>query len=163
MSAAAVLAALRRVPWQVWALLLVAVSFWWHGYTRYQAGLADERARWEATVAEANAAADRKRRDEEEATRQFNLEVRNRYEADLARIAADRDGLARRLRNAQVPAACPGPASSTGGSTAAPAGPQPEGPRGPDAIDAALDRYDAACRADAAQLNALIEQIKPQL
>lgn len=163
MSAAAVLAALRRVPWQVWALLLLAGAFWWHGHERYRAGVAAERSSWEAVVAEANAKADQERQELEAAARRHNDEIRRRYEADIARIASDRDSLARRLRNAQVPAACPEPASGAGGSTAAAPGQEPGSPGGIAAIDAALDRYDAACRADAAQLNALIEQIRPQL
>jgi hypothetical protein len=156
-------ALLGRVPWQGWALLLLAGAFWWHGHERYQAGVAAERSGWEAVVAEANAKADQERQELEAAARRNNDEVRSRYETDLARIAADRDSLARRLRNAPVPAACPEPAESAGGSAAAGAGPEPRGESRTAAIDAALDVYDRSCQADAAQLNALIEQIRPQL
>jgi len=54
-------ALLRRLPWQVWAAAALVAAFWWWGGHRYNAGVAAERARWEAAQAEA----DRKAREAE--------------------------------------------------------------------------------------------------
>jgi len=168
MSLAAILRAVwgfaRRVPWQAWALLILALTFWWWGHSRYELGIADERASWERTIAEANRRNELEAREKEEAARQHNAEVRRARDAEIAFILADRDSLARRLRDAQANAvrSCPVP-EDPGGPGPADPGPEPGGEGGASTADAALDAYDTACRLDAAQLNALIEQIRPQL
>lgn len=48
---------LRDIPWQVWALAMLVALVWHWGDTRFDAGIAAERARWEAAQAEANAKA----------------------------------------------------------------------------------------------------------
>ena len=45
--------ALGRVPWQVWAAVVLAGAFWWHG----NASRADERAKIKAVAAERQVAA----------------------------------------------------------------------------------------------------------
>lgn len=156
-------ALLRRVPWQVWAVLAIAALIAWHGHTRYGEGVADERASWEKVVAQQNAKADREAREKEAAQRKHNIEVRRQYEADLSTILADRNSLAQRLRRAQAAGTrCPVP-EAAGGSGAADAGPESGGQAEAPRSDSALDAYDQACRLDAVQLNRLIEQLRPQL
>lgn len=154
---------LRRVPWQVWALLALIALGWWLRSSGYDAGQRDANASWTKSIAAANAEADRQALAKEEAARQHNIEVRRQYEADIAHILADRDSLARRLRNAQAATGrCPLPEAADRPG-AADAGAQPGGESGAAATDAALDAYDQACRLDAAQLTRLIEQLRPQL
>lgn len=47
-------AVLRRVPWQVWAAAALLLAGWAFGHSRYTAGVAAERARWEALQAKAD-------------------------------------------------------------------------------------------------------------
>lgn len=152
----------KRIPWQVWAVLLLVVGIYCYGDNRYAAGVAHERASWTATILATNQRAEREARAKEAEAKAHNTTVRLQYESDLARILSDRDSLARRLRVAQARPACPVPASADRPAAPDPA-PQPSGTGTADAVDAATDSYDSACRLDAAQLAALIEQLRPQL
>lgn len=82
------------------------------------------------------------------------------YQNQLAAIANDRDSLAKRLREHQVrtSGATVSAAISEPGATE----PSPQ-PSGLSEVDRSLDEFKSACLADAAQLDALIGQIKHQL
>lgn len=54
----AVWALLKRVPWQVWLVVAVALTALLWGNHRYSEGRADERAKWEAAMADARAKAE---------------------------------------------------------------------------------------------------------
>jgi hypothetical protein len=158
---------LRRVPWQAWAGLAVVAVFMWHGHSRYQAGLKQGRAeitaQWQADTAKRDKAdadaveADRKRKQD---AQDHNDQVEKQHADDLAAISADRDGLVRLLRQAddQVRALTAGKATDQLGIAVA----RQIASRAEETYRL-LGNYDAACRADASQLDALIAEIKPQL
>ncbi len=89
-----------------------------------------------------------------------NSKVISEHNAQLVSIAADRAGLVKRLRDTESDLRRQAAAQATG-------------ERGVDVsreiarraaeIDAALADYDAACRADAATLTALQDQVRPQI
>lgn len=54
----AVWALLKRVPWQVWLVAAVALTALLWGNHRYSEGRGDERAKWEAAMADARAKAE---------------------------------------------------------------------------------------------------------
>jgi hypothetical protein len=155
------------VPWQAWAGLAVVAVFMWHGHSRYQAGLKQGRAeitaQWQADTAKRDKAdadaveADRKRKQD---AQDHNDQVEKQHADDLAAISADRDGLVRLLRRAddQVRALTAGKATDQLGIAVA----RQIASRAEETYRL-LGNYDAACRADASQLDALIAEIKPQL
>jgi hypothetical protein len=134
-----------------------------YGDRREDAGRAAVKALWEADVEardraalEAISAA----RTAEEAQRKANEVIESEYQARLSSIASDRDSVERLLREARDQVRRLAAAESTG-------------QRGLDAlagiarraaeVDRRLVEYDAACRADAVRLQALQDQIRPQL
>jgi len=128
----------------------------WHSHV-FESGRLAERIQWQAAAAKQREAYDtamEARRQEAIATASHNEKVLHDYNAQLLAIAGDRDSLARRVhayeaRLASAAGAVPEAGSPAGAITAAP---QSSGTGG---LDEAFDAYDAACRADAAQLEAL--------
>lgn len=57
----------KAIPWQVWAAILLACTYYWHGISRYEAGVDATNAEWQARFDRANADADRKAREAEQA------------------------------------------------------------------------------------------------
>jgi hypothetical protein len=148
-------------------LLVLALSYlvWDYGRDHYSdgyaKGTAEVQARWDAEVQArdlevARATAEREARDK--ATRARNEEVIHGYQEQISRIAGDRDSLARRLRDSEARSNTVPTATDQQGTADATA--KPESAR---SVDEALDGYDQACRQDAAQLEALIEQVSEQL
>ncbi len=124
-----------------------------YGARQYAAGAAAVQAKYDAVAAKQ--ATEVKVKDAANAAR--NAQVIHGYKAEAARITADRDSLAQRLHDYEVRAdAVP---ASAGGPGAVDASAQPSDAR---SADAEVDANDRACQLDAAQLNALIDQIKPQ-
>ena len=141
-------------------LVLATLGAWIHhkgvasGRESVQAKFDDYRAKVQAQAAIQTAETKRI----EAATAARNEAIHHDYQAQLAAIAADNASISRRLSDyrarvralSQVPSqpgsANPGPQSSS----------QTE-------ADRLNDEYDRACREDSAQLNALIEGVKPQL
>lgn len=83
----------------------------------------------------------------------------NAYQKTLADISTDRDSLAKRMRNSQR--ACSATGTQVDHRPAVVAASQE--PSGEETVDRLYDEYDRACQGDAAQLDALIMQIRPQL
>lgn len=90
-----------------------------------------------------------------------NAEVIRGYRDELAAIALDRDAGARRLLDVQAALTRSRAAAETSGLAGAARAAYLAG-RARE-LEEATGRYDAACRRDAAQLEALIGQVKPQL
>lgn len=94
------------------------------------------------------------------ATEARNEAIAHGYQQALNAIAADRDSLARRLRNSQARSCSPilpTPENITGAADASTIPPSEA------EFDRLYDEYDRQCRADAAQLDALIMELSPQL
>jgi hypothetical protein len=155
-----------RKPVGVLAAVLIAAGLiLGYGRARYNEGYAvgasEVQAKWDADAATRDAEVIRMAREHaarDAATRARNDEVINGYQKEIARIASDRDSLARRLHDYEVRLRALSEAASQPGAAGA-AG-ESEAPR---SVDAALDAYDAACRRDAARLDALIRQVQAQL
>lgn len=139
----------------------VVYAVWDYGNDRYDAGAAHVQKQW-AEAAEATRIAAEAQRLETQArereARARNNEVVHGYQEQVSRISADRDSIARRLRDNEVRLRALSNAANQPGT--ADAATQPGSSR---SADEALDDYDRACRADAAQLEALIRQVKGQL
>lgn len=146
-------AVLALIAWQIHA----------YGERREQEGRDAVQALWAAdTLARDKAASDAiaAARAAQEAQRKQNEVIESEYQARLASIAADRDSVERMLREARDQVRSLAAAEATG-------------QRGLDAlagiaaraaeVDRRLVEYDAACRADAVRLQALQDQIRPQL
>jgi biopolymer transport protein ExbB/TolQ len=146
-------AVLALIAWQIHA----------YGERREQDGRAAVQALWDADTKardEATAKAIAAQAAAAEAQRKANEEIERDYEAKLAGVAADRDGVERMLREARDQVRRLAASAATG-------------ERGIDAlagiaaraaeVDRRLVEYDAACRADAVRLQALQDQIRPQL
>lgn len=84
----------------------------------------------------------------------------NAYQKTLADIAADRDGLSKRLRNSQARTCSAAGTQVDHRPAVATASPEPSSE---EAVDRLYDEYDRACQGDAAQLDALLAELKPQL
>lgn len=91
----------------------------------------------------------------------------NDYQSKLADIIADRDSLAKRLRNSQARTCRATGAQADNRPAVITTSPESSSEEAVDRYterkDAALDELDSACRQDAAQLDALIRQLMPQL
>lgn len=61
------LRSLKAIPWQLWAVLALIALGWLYGNHRYSEGRADEKAAWEAVVAESERRAREAERDAEAA------------------------------------------------------------------------------------------------
>ena len=123
-------------------VLLIAGYAYWH-HQVYQSGVDAKQLEWDA---------DNAKRDAAQAAKDAqNVEVIRGYDKKLQVIAADRNSLAKRLHDYQISAL-------QGARGSVETGPQSGGQA---TVDGRLDAYDAACRADAAQLDALIEAIQP--
>lgn len=144
-------------------LALIAWQIHAYGERREQEGRDAVMALWAADTLERDKAASdaiAAARAAQEAQRKHNEVIESEYQARLASIAADRDGVERLLREARDQIHRLAAAESTG-------------QRGLDAlagiarraaeVDRRLVEYDAACRADAVRLQALQDQIRPQL
>jgi hypothetical protein len=138
----------------------------WHHHV-FELGQLKERAAWvirwdERDKADAKAVADELERQKLESARQekLNAQITQTYRQQLLAIAGDRDSLARRVREYQDRyAALSGAMQQAKGEPGANgAGAVPSGPQ---TIDRLSDDLDAACRADAAQLDALRAEVAP--
>jgi len=156
-----------KIPWRLIgaigiavALLIVAWRIHHHGY---KAGVAEITVKWQAdTAARDKADADAREADRKRqvAAQDHNDQVEKQHADDLAAISADRDGLVRLLRQAddQVRTLTAGKATDQLGIAVA----RQIASRAEETYRL-LGNYDAACRADASQLDSLIAEIKPQL
>lgn len=132
-----------------------------YGRARYNEGVAHVRAQWSADTKARDAETARVAQEyaaRTAATVARNDEVLNGYQDEISRIAADRDSVARRLREYKIRERSLSAAADKPGAVGAGAE-----PKGEAAADGALDAYDSACRRDAAQLDALIRQVRGQL
>lgn len=132
-----------------------------YGEHRYEAGKAEVTAKWKADIAardKASAVQAEQVRIQTAAVAANNVKVEHDYQVQIAAIAADRDSLARRLRDYDQVHSSPVP-EAAGDPIAAPASAQPAGAS---PVDAAFDAYDKSCQSDAAQLNALIAELEAQ-
>lgn len=157
---------LRIAGYALAAFLFGAVGWQVNGYrwqARYQAlqaGDAQARADGEAAVRKALQAQLEQVQDVSANNAKVIRELQTQTEQAVADSTRDRD-LVRRLLTAAARSVPPSaPVSQAGGYPgAAPAGPAPGDGRIGDLLVATADE----CRANARQLNALIEEIKPQL
>lgn len=143
------------------AVIGFACAFYGYGREQRKAGAAEVQAKWNADKAARNAETDRALRSiaaRVAETKARNEEVINGYQKQISNIAADRDSIAGRLRDNEVRLRALSEAANQPRADGSPA--QPESPR---SVDEALDAYDRACRSDAAQLEALIRQLRGQL
>lgn len=159
--------AFRRQIGYVLAAVALVAGLLWYRHSLIAMGDAQGSSRvqalWDADTAKRDKAdadaveADRKRKQD---AQDHNDQVEKQHADDLAAISADRDGLVRLLRRAddQVRALTAGKATDQLGIAVA----RQIASRAEETYRL-LGNYDAACRADSAQLNALIAEIKPQL
>lgn len=151
----------RKILGAVLVVVAVAYAVIDYGRDKYDEGRAAVQAKWDADSAARNTEIERiigEQRANDAATKARNEEIIHVYQEQISRIAADRDSLARRLRDNEVRSRALSEAEYQRGVADAAA--QSGGPRN---VDEALDAYDRACRSDAAQLEALIRQIRGQL
>lgn len=155
----------RFRAWIAGAALLAAFALAIHHYgaARYKAGKAAVTLQWQAdtsarNLATAEAIANAKAR--ETAAIANNTEVLREYNQKLVDIAADNSSLAGRVRDYQdhLRRLSAGQATDQLGIAVA----SGIASRAAE-LDAAYDRYDKACQRDAAKLDKLIAEVKPQL
>lgn len=98
---------LRGIPWQVWAVIAVAVVLWRWGESRYDAGFAASSAECAEAAAQAAEAA----RTAAEDARRIGIETGREAAKLQADIAARAAGSVERIRyvtrTIEVPAGCP--------------------------------------------------------
>lgn len=135
-------------------VLLATIAVLAYGRSQFTRG--KERAEQQIAAAAAEQAA--RVRVTQAATEARNEQVYRAFAASVDAINADRAGLSHRLRDYEIRGR-PVPAAPGEPGTAA----TREKPGGPSEADGLLDAYDTACRLDAAQLNALIDQVRAQL
>ena len=162
--------------WRYWAALVVLLAIGAavvnYGHHRYLAGKAVVQAEFDAFLQKTRAAADeiaQQNQKAEAAAAARNEVLAHDYDAKVAAATADRDrlaGLLKRARlgasaggTAQSPDIAPAPDASTAGSAEAP---RPVADRGAE-LDAAIAAVIVEASTNAAQLDALIAEIKPQL
>ncbi len=157
---------MKLIPW--WAYVAAGVVVFGAGFGaghRWQSGaVAKAEARTadlERSYAEAAQKASEDYRARETAARKHNDEVIRGYREELAVIALDRDAGARRLLEYQALLTRSRAAAETAGLAGAARAAYFAGRASE--LEQAVGRYDAACRADAAQLTALQDEIRPQL
>ncbi len=151
-------------------LIVGLIAAGWGGYNHAfdagkAAGGAAVQTAWDADKAAIQKTTDEaiaKATSERDATLQANEGIVNDYNAQLSVVRGNAAALAQRLRDYQNrPAAASGSVPKAGDhsntASASAIAAQEAG------IYERLADYDAACQADAAQLNALIAQLKPQL
>lgn len=118
---------LKRIPWQLWAIVLVALAIWSYGHLRYRAGVGAERARWEAAAAQERIQAEQAARAIEQRHAQELSKIttgliaeRNKgYEERDATIAGLRAGSLRLRDKFRCPAETAGAGPTAAGGDAA--------------------------------------------
>lgn len=75
-------AGIRKVPWQLWAFLALALAFWWYGEHRHSQGRAEVQSEWDEAV----------ERGRQEIAR---LDAENAAKDEAARVAAQHIGESR--------------------------------------------------------------------
>ena len=159
-------------PYKIYAyaalgLALIGGYFYWHHHVYAQGDSAGaQRVQTEFDAYRSNVLQITAQRQAEDAQKDaqakaINEAVIHDYETKLAAYAADRDSLARRLYALATKAGTCSAAVPTDQdrSPTATASQEPSS----EEIIGAVSTYDAACRSDAAQLDALISELKPQL
>lgn len=100
-----------RVPWQAWLFIALVAAFWWHGERRYDAGVSDERARWQAAQAKATAKAADKSARRDEAARAANADAGKQAAQAVTETRTQTAAAVERVRyetrTIYVPAGCP--------------------------------------------------------
>lgn len=102
---------LRAIPWQVWTVAALVIAIWCYGDNRFEAGVADERARWNASQAEADrkAAEDTAKRDA--AAEEVNATTTERAHEATVETRTETAAAVERVRyvtrTIEVPANCP--------------------------------------------------------
>ena len=102
----------KNLPWQLWLVLAVIATGWFYGNARYNDGVAEERARWEAKVQEAKdrakdadvGAADQRAKDAER--NDDASDARKDAIRDNGRTGLNCERLRRAYPNRPLPAAC---------------------------------------------------------
>lgn len=157
---------LRIAGYTLAALLFGAAGWWINGdrwqakYNALQAGDAQARADGEAAVRKALQAQLEQAQDVSANNAKVIRDLNQKTEQAVADSTRDHDLVQRLLTAASRPATAGGAVSQAGGVTGtAPAGQAQGDGRIGDLLVATADE----CRANARQLNALIEQIQPQL
>jgi hypothetical protein len=97
-----IIAALRRVPWQAWAVLAVGAGLLWFGHVRYAHGVRDERTRQLAAQTIALEAVLKQRDAIERAERARMEDVRKGLQRAQADELAKRDDTIRELRGGRL-------------------------------------------------------------
>jgi hypothetical protein len=157
------------------ALIALAVAViligggWWLYHSAYSegqtAGKAEIQSAWDLDKAAIQAAADKAVADATKArddALEANGVIQNDYQAQLSAADARATVLAGRLRDyqARIAAGSSGVPKAGGGQGTTATSPESAQEAG---IYERLASYDAACQSDAAQLNALIAELTPQL
>lgn len=123
---------LRAVPWQAWAVAAVLLVGWRYGEHRYDAGVADENARWLTAQARADAYAKAAEEARDKVAEEINTSTSDQAHEATVDTRTDTATAVERvryeIRTIEVPAGCP---------TDLPAGVRDEG-------RAAVDRARAA-------------------
>ncbi len=156
----------RPIGYALAAIAIIGLAWWRieaYGDAREKAGKDEVQALWDADVAardKATADAIAAQKAREEAQRASNEVTIRDYTQKLLAIAADRDSLSRRLHDYQDRLRSLAAAQAGGASGTADPGPVASSPT---EADRRTDELDAACRADAEQLNALIQVVREQM
>lgn len=102
---------LRAIPWQAWAVAAVLLIGWRYGEHRYDAGVADENARWVTAQAKADAEAKDAEEARNKAAAVVNTETSQQaHEATVETRTETASAVERvryEIRTIEVPAGCP--------------------------------------------------------
>lgn len=102
---------LRAIPWQAWAVAAVLLVGWRYGEHLYDAGVADENARWVAAQAKADADAKAAEQARDKAAESINTSTTDQaHEATVesrTETAAAVERVRYEIRTIEVPAGCP--------------------------------------------------------
>lgn len=102
---------LRAIPWQAWAVAAVLLIGWRYGEHRYDAGVADEKARWVAAQVKADAEAKAAEEARDKAAESINADTSQQaHEAAVESRTETATAVERvryEIRTIEVPAGCP--------------------------------------------------------
>jgi hypothetical protein len=129
------------------------------------AGANSVQTQWDAdkaAIAKTTAAAIAQMTKQRDDALNANEAIHDTYETELSAANANSDALLKRVRQYEASFTAHSGSVPKAGSGPGPADPGQES-SGQSVLDSHIVAYDTACQSDAAQLNALIGELKPQL